>query len=312
MKTIWLIGCGNIGFRHLQALLAMPEPAEILVVEPALALHDRIAAEIAGHPSGGHRARLETALPRSGRADLAIVATAAPPRAAIVRELTRNAPPRAVILEKILAQTDAGLEAMAGDLAAAGSPAHVNCPRRYFPGYQALRDRLAQDRPLSVVASGGQFGLGSNAVHFLDLLEFLNDSPLTEVGAEGLDAGSKASKRSGFREIYGTLSARLANGASLRVTCRDEETPSLAISVTTASGRRFDIDEAGGRMTGPDGAAEAFGTRFVSQTPEIYADALAGRCGLPGLGDSLRQHRLYLAALRSHFALAPDQPVPVS
>lgn len=311
MKTIWLIGCGNIGFRHLQALLALPEPADILVIEPALALHDRIRAEIAALPADGHRVRLAQDLPGVGQGpDLAIVATAAPPRAAIVRALTQDSPARAVILEKILAQTDAELDAMAGDLSA--TPAHVNCPRRYFPGYLALRDRLAQDRPLSVTAQGSQFGLGSNAVHFLDLLEFLNGSPLEGVDAAGLDAGSKASKRAGFQEIYGTLRARAQNGSSLSVTCRDEEKPSLAIRVTTASGQRFDIDEAGSRMTGPDGASEAFGTRFVSQTPEIYGDALAGACGLPALADSLRQHRLYLAALRAHFTLAADQPVPVS
>lgn len=311
MKTIWLIGCGNIGFRHLQALVALPEPVSVLVIEPAVALHDRIRAEIATLPEDGHRVQLSQDLPETSQMpDLAIVATAAPPRAAIVHALTRDSSPRAVVLEKILAQTDAELDAMEGDLSA--TPTHVNCPRRYFPGYLALRDQLAPDRPLSVAVTGSQFGLGSNAVHFLDLLEFLNASPLVEVDGAGLDTGSKASKRAGFQEIYGTLQARAQNGASLAVTCLDDEKPNLAIRVTTASGQTFDIDEAGSRVTDQHNASEAFGTRFVSQTPEIYGDALVGACGLPSLQDSLRQHRLYLAALRKHFALAEDQPVPVS
>lgn len=312
MKTIWLIGCGNIGFRHLQALLSAKEPAEIVVIEPSATAHERITAEIAKQEPGGHQVRLETALPKTGRADLVIVATSAPPRAAIVRDLARQNPPRIVILEKILAQTDAELDAIAADLATAGSLAYVNCPRRHFPGYQALRSRLADDRPLSLTVSGSNFGLGSNAIHFLDLLEYLNDSGLVRVDATQLDAGSKASKRSGFQEIYGTLSAQLDNGASLHVTCKDEEQPSLGIKVATASGQCFSIDEAGSSMTSPDKEVEPFATRFVSQTPEIYADAIAGRCNLPTLDDSLRQHRLYLAALRSHFALAADQPIPVS
>lgn len=312
MKTIWLIGCGNIGFRHLQALLTGKEPAEILVIEPTVVAHDRIASEIVKQEIGGHRVRIEVSLPRSGRADLAIVATAAPPRAAIVRELALQTPPRAIILEKILAQTDDELSSISDDLATAGSFAYVNCPRRYFPGYQMLRSRLAHCRPLSLAVSGSQFGLGSNAVHFLDLLEYLNDNVLVEVNPTGLDTGSKASKRLGFQEIYGALTARLDNGATLRIDCKDEEAPSLAISVTTASGQSFNINEAGKSMTYSEGESEPFGTRFVSQTPEIYEDALSGQCNLPRLKDSLRQHRLYLAALRSHFALPPNQPIPVS
>lgn len=311
MKTIWLIGCGNIGFRHLQALLAMDEPARILVIEPAKALHDRISGEVTA-AGAGHQVTLATELPQAGPVDLAVVATAAPPRAAIVRALAMRARPPAVILEKVLAQTDAELQSMADDLAAAGSTAHVNCPRRYFPGYQALRRDLAQAGPLSVEVTGSQFGLGSNAVHFLDLIEFLNASPLVTLDTARLTPGGKPSKRQGFQEIYGTLTAALDNGATLRVTCADAPQVQLDLAVVTADGRRYAISEATSRMQAPDGHAMDFGTRFVSQTPEIYADALAGRCALTPLADSLRQHRLYLAALRGHFGLAPDAPVPVS
>ncbi|WP_347267869.1 hypothetical protein [Paracoccus sp. (in: a-proteobacteria)] len=313
MKRIWLIGCGNIGFRHLQAMLAMSGPAEITVIEPALALHPRVNAELALPRAVPHRVTLRDSLPEQGGADLAVVATSAPPRAGIVRALTTGrAAPRAVILEKVLAQTGAELDAIAADLAAAGVVAHVNCPRRYFPGYQALRTRLADQAPLSVLAEGAQFGLGSNAVHFLDLLEYLNTSPLTGVDARGLLPGGQPSKREGFQEIHGTLAARLENGAALRVTCADREPPALAISATTAEGARWHIDEAQGRLTGPDGTTEPFQTRFVSQTPEIYADALAGRCALTPLADSIRQHRAFLACLRQHFGLAAGQAVPVS
>lgn len=312
MTTIWLIGCGNIGFRHLQALLALPDPVDLLVIEPATALHERIETEIARPRAVAHRVTLTESLPETGPVDLAVIATSAPPRAAIVRALAEGPRPAAVILEKVLAQTDAELQDISGDLATIGSTAHVNCPRRYFPGYRALRAALAASGPLSLEANGSQFGLGSNAVHFLDLLEYLNDSPLVSVDPAGLAPGSKPSKRDGYQEIYGRLEARLANGAGLRVTCADEPAVSLAIAVTTADGRRFAIDEGGSRITGPDGETEAFETRFVSQTPEIYAEALAGQCGLTALADSLRQHELYLAALRSHFGLASGQPVPVS
>lgn len=311
MNTIWLIGCGNIGFRHLQAMLAMRDAADITVIEPATALHPRIMAELALPRATSHRVSIRADLPQDGGADLAVVATSAPQRAGIVRALTLGAAPRAVILEKILAQTEADLDAIAADLAAAGTRAQVNCPRRYFPGYHALRARLAGQGPLSVRARGAQFGLASNAVHFLDLLEYLNDSPLVAVETAGLEPGGKPSKRAGFLEIYGTLAARLANGASMDVTCEDREPLSLAITVSTAAGAQYHIDEARGTLTTADGPEE-FATRFVSQTPEVYVDALAGQGGLTPLAASICQHRLYLARMRQHFGLGAGQIVPVS
>lgn len=308
MKTIWLIGCGNIGFRHLQAMLAGTEPNDILIVEPARALHDRILAEVALDRPTAHHVTIAEALPEGPRPDLAVVATAAPPRAQIVKALTQGKL-NAAILEKVLAQTDAELASMRDDLAQAGAATHVNCPRRYFPGYQQLKARLTG--PLSLKVEGAQFGLGSNAVHFLDLLEYLNDSPLTSVDAAGLEPGGKASKRAGFQEIYGTLTATAANGATLAVTCADEDAVRLSITLTDAAGHSWQIEEGASQITGPDGS-QPFATRFVSQTPEIYADALGGHCGLTPLADSLRQHALYLSALRQHFDLNDDQPVPVS
>lgn len=308
MKTIWLIGCGNIGFRHLQAMLAGSEPREILVIEPATALHDRIRTEAALDRPTAHRVTIADTIPDGPRPDLAVVATAAPPRAGIVKTLG-SGELKAAILEKVLAQTDAELASMRGDLARAGAATHVNCPRRYFPGYQQLKARL--QGPMSLKVEGAQFGLGSNAVHFLDLLEYLNGSALVSVDASGLDAGGKPSKRAGFQEIYGVLNATAQNGATLSISCADEDALRLSIALTDSEGQIWRIEEGASQITGRDGT-QPFETRFVSQTPEIYADAIAGHSGLTSLDDSLRQHSLYLAALRKHFGLGDDQPVPVS
>ena len=62
MTSVLLIGCGNIGFRHLQALVQMTEAADITIVEPAIATHPRIAALIANQTEP-HRMRLLTVLP---------------------------------------------------------------------------------------------------------------------------------------------------------------------------------------------------------------------------------------------------------
>lgn len=317
MKKILLVGCGNIGFRHLQALGQLAEPALITVVEPNRDLHPRIEteAEQIRQAGRGHELRLLDDLAQwDGTADLAVIATSAGPRRALLSRVLAAGKVPAIILEKILAQSHADLAAMGDDLAAADAVGVVNCPRRYFPGYHDLKARLTTDQPVNVTVEGAEFGLASNAVHFLDLIEYLNDSQIVAVDGAGLDDGSVEAKRAGCVELYGKLTATLANGARLHITCARDEPVRLALTISNQA-RTAHINELAREITMDDSAPGVFETRFVSQTPEIYADLLeTGKSGLPGYAASAGQHRHYLSAVRKHLGLdeTADETCPVS
>lgn len=311
MKSVLLIGCGNIGFRHLQALCAMPIPAEIDVVEPDRDLHDRISTQFADAASSPHRFTLLERLPERRRVvDLCVVATTASVRRAVVDDVLDRHDVGSLILEKILFQRVGDLDAVGELLAERAVKAFVNCGRRTFPGYQALRDQLTGARPLEISVHGHQIGLASNAIHFLDLAEYLGGSPITELDASGLEPGAAEGRRPGHIELYGTLVGHLDNGTRVSVESRDVSPVRIEV-VIEAGGDRFVIDELARTIDAPGVERGPFGSQNVSETPEIYHDLLeTGTCALTPYVDSSRQHRRFLTAVRRHLGLSNDEDVP--
>lgn len=313
MSHVVLIGCGNIGFRHLQALLATSEFADInlTVVEPNDAHHARIRAELVS--SMVESFKIETRLPNKGPLiDLAIVATSANVRREVVDTLLENRTVKVAILEKVLFQRLADLEAVAASLDANGTKAYVNCGRRGFPGYQRLAADLETEGPVHLTVTGQQYALASNGIHFLDLAEFLNRSPLISLDGSDLNAGTLPSKRDGFVEVTGTLKGRLANGAEIRLLCEVGDRFDLSVGIQTKR-RHAEIDELKKTMTWQDGVIEDFETRHVSEMPHIYETVLLGKtCALTSYSDSCRQHRFFLTTLLKHMGVAADGVCAIS
>lgn len=321
-KFVLLSGCGNIGFRHLQALCAMTTPADITVVEPNTDLHPRIRSQFDAANAAAespHTFELLTAAPiEPNRVDLSVVATTASARRAAVDEVLAHHEVSAAILEKVLFQTIADLDAVGDEFARRGIPAFVNCSRRTFPGYQQLRDalRAANAGPLDVTVTGNGFGLASNAVHFLDLAEYLSGAAITGVDADGLEPGSRPAKRPGNVEIFGTLRADLDDGSRLSITCADAEPIAVAVEIR-AGDTTYRIDELARTVDDDTGGTgpRPFVAQNVSETSGIYDDVLStGTCVLTPYADSARQHRHYLTALQSHLGLpaGADVVVPIS
>ncbi len=312
MKRVLLAGCGNIGFRHLQALCTVPDPIHITVVEPNSAVHERITGQFEAGSVAGHTFELSIVMPTGNeKFDLAVVATAAAQRRRIVEEILEHYDVSVMILEKILFQTVGDLDTVGRLLDESGVRAFVNCGRRTFDGYRNLRSRLS--RPISIEVRGQGLGLASNAVHFLDLLEFLNDDSLVAMDASGLDSGSFPGKRPGVVEVFGTITAQLANGARLSVESLDADPASIQVHLRSGS-TLVSIDELT-RTQVEDSRSSAFSSQNVSETTEIYVDALgAGHCSLTPYVDSVRQHRFFISEIRSHLELSnvDDAPCPVS
>jgi len=141
----------------------------------------------------------------SERIDVAIIATNSDVRLAVLQELVEKKRVGALILEKVVFQSDAEF-ALASTL---GAPAWVNCFRRALPGFADLRSQL-RGEPWSLSVEGGAWGLGCNAVHYLDLCAFLADSDEFAVDA-ALDPKILASKRPGFVEFTGRIRGTCGN-----------------------------------------------------------------------------------------------------
>jgi len=315
MYHIAVIGAGNIGRRHLQALHSLPFEATLHVVDPAEAARAAtlgFLAEQAAQTNAPKRvadhASAQT-LPRS--LDIAIVATNADVRLEATRSLLQTTAPRFLVLEKVLARSPQELQDLWATVVSYGVPSYVNCSRRLCGGYQALRAELAGRTVTSLAVSGPDWGIGCNAIHFIDAFAFLLNTNDYTLHADPALLTVKPSKRPGFYELHGRVSgvfhAALGSvpfvidaapaGKALPITIRAtaDEVDVLACETT----RRWHVRHAETQWAWPPEGPQPFDLLLTSQSTAQFAESLLsyGMCTLPTLAESVLLHRPMLEAL---------------
>ena len=304
--NILVCGAGQLGSRYLQGLAKCPTPLDIRVHDvraDSLRAAERRWNE-ARDPECPHRLSLDSsleALPHT--LDIAIVATTADVRPQAAGAIAEHCAVRFWIFEKVLAQSERGLDQLRSHVQDA-SRAWVNTPRRIMPWHRRIRAELAGTGPMRLEVTGGQWGLACNAVHYLDLLAWWAGETIERVSAQRLDPVWFESKRPGFMEVSGTLEAWYSGGSRALLTAVSVAGP---VSITVSNARdRWELDETQGIARRSDGFEIRGRLDYQSDmTADLVASMLAqGACGLPGLEESIAIHRPFITALREHWSRA--------
>ena len=316
---VLLVGCGQLGSRHLQAIASLPEVSEIEVVDPrpeSLAL-GRARLEETPQRRQDQAVRwlssLEQAAPDGA---LCIVATQAEGRCQLVREIIERLGYQRFLLEKIVGQSVAEIEELEALLQARHCAAWVNFKTRAYPIHQRIKARLDPQEPILVHAMGGNHGLANNGVHTADLFAFYDDTGRLDLVAASLDPILHPSKR-GPRvfDLSGTLQGTTEKGSHFVLSYAGDHAQSEQIIVASKRYRaivdhmqRWAVES--DASTGWDWRPVPFeGDILVSAMTATFArDVLAtGRCQLPTLSQSLVAHRFILGALQGPFSRLLEQ-----
>lgn len=312
MTAVVLLGCGGIGRRHLEALLRLPPPAEIYIVEPdpeRLQLAAQTAKAAADSRPVGRLHYLSGCDGLPEAVEVGVVATTAATRRSAIESLLGRCRPRFLILEKVLFQRPEDYAAVGRLLERAGTRAWVNCPRRLWPLYRELAAEIAPCPELLLrVVGPASLGIGSNAIHLLDLLAFLTGSAEIAVEAGGLQLLPGGSRR-GTLEFLGTLTARTPAGGSLICSTleRGERPLRLDLDFHERSLRYEEGRARGWAATAAEGwrwqafeAQPLLQSRLTDQVVRTLAQT--GDCALPGFAESSRLHLALLTALSDRLA----------
>lgn len=214
MKNVCIIGAGNIGSRHLQGLKKVKFPLSIEVVDPSTK-----SLEIARQryqqteSSTNHKiSYLQNISNLSKKIDLAIIATNSDVRRLVIEKLLQVSFIQYLILEKILFQRKEDYSYVEKLLLGENIKTWVNFSMRTMPFYRDLKGKF--HGKLQMIVSGSQYGLVTNAIHFVDYIAFLTNSYDFKVTTGGLDPKLIISKRPEFSELTGTLSVIFKNGST--------------------------------------------------------------------------------------------------
>lgn len=310
-RSITIIGAGQLGSRHLQALALLENATRIFVIDPSdesLEVARQRFAQVEGYQR--HELHLLHSLEQleEKELELVVVATNAAVRHAIVMDLLTNFKVRYLILEKFLFQRLADYEEVEDKLRETGTTCYVNCPRRMFPAYREIRDQLRDQSQVHVEVIGNNWGLGCNGIHFVDLFQWLSGEPIDQWENQ-LDPELLESKREGYKEFSGRIQGTTGKGNTISLTNFKSGGPNNSIRISTPS-HRFLVAETAGKVIHEKLDAEKiewkerdFSMLFQSHLTNIVAEQLirTGKCDLTPYKDSKEIHIPFLSLMLSHF-----------
>ena len=311
---ILIAGAGQIGSRYLQGLASCKNTLDIYVQDIS-----ELSLEIASQRWEGmnqpttdfhgeltesavqHKITFESSFEKIPKQiDIAIVATNADVRPQIVKQITANNEVRYWVLEKILAQSEVGLDEILS-MTRNSSGSWTNIPRRMMVWYKQIRKKLMITAPLTVKVSGALWGLACNGIHLLDLVAWWTGEKLSTINVSELNSQWIESKRKGFFEITGKITAYYSGGTRLTLESKLDGTP-YTIKVE-GQNNILEIDEAKGVASGSDGVMITGKNELQSEiTSKLVADLLVEKnCDLPKLSESVEMHRVFLRSLLEHW-----------
>ena len=212
--NIAIIGGGNIGSRHLQAIAKIERPLDIYVVDPsdsARKLAEERYCEIEGHEK--HALNMICSIEElPQQIEIAIVATSSAIRRKIVEELVLHSKINYMILEKFMFQTERDFKEIGELLKSKEVIAYTDCVRRVMGGYKELKKTLKDASFVDVSVAGGNWGLGCSAIHMLDVFAYLINEDSFLADESMLDDLIYDSKRPNYIEFCGKLTIKGKRG----------------------------------------------------------------------------------------------------
>jgi hypothetical protein len=300
LKTIAIVGSGNIGSRHLQALKAVNIPLKIFVVDPnpeSLSLSKKRYSEV---PSGQFQHEIlfyQNMEKFENEIDIAIIATSSKVRRMVIEQIFEYSSPKFFILEKILFQKEEDYHVIKDLFEKNKSKAWINCTRTVSPFYRDKTKKLFYQQKILINMSGSSWGLMSNIIHYLDYFAFLFETDDFKIDTTYLDPHPIQSGRQEYLEITGTLQILFKNGSLGIFTCYPSGDLPTIVDICSDTKRciiREDEQKAWVWEGNQSSGWETIDAKIVytsELTTKIAEDILnKGRCALTPYKTSMKLH----------------------
>ncbi|MDH5404639.1 MAG: Gfo/Idh/MocA family oxidoreductase [Candidatus Heimdallarchaeota archaeon] len=243
VKTIAIIGVGQIGSRHLQGLTHLSIPSKIFLVDPIEASLDVAIKRYNEIEKNNIHELIKyyeiSELPKI--LDLAIIATSSDIRADVLKLLLKHSKISFLILEKIGFQSESEFEDINILLQKLNIPTWFNCPRRIWSVYKKIKIEL-MDPLIDIFISGSNIGIGSNLIHFLDLFTYLTENLELSLRLDPNLLHIENSKRMGFIELSGYVNANTINNQCFTLRSYNDGSAPIVVTIQNKY-QKFIINE---------------------------------------------------------------------
>lgn len=307
MRRVFIIGAGQLGSRHLQALKNVNQSLEVCIIDPSRKSLD-VAKE--RYDSIQVRDKNEVSYHESienidciNKVDIVIIATNSNVRANVTFNLLNKFEVKTIIFEKILFQKREDYFTILKLLKSKSVNAYVNCCMRMMSFYNEIKTSFKGSN-FKYLVSGSQYGLVTNLIHYIDHVCFLNQNTNYEADSRFLDKKLIKSKRNGFYELNGSFQVNFKNGTQGFFTCEPKGNSPILIQayndklhfISKESERKVLISKAENDWKWEE---IEFNIPYQSQLTTILIEDLFNdqSCSLPNYEESMKIHLPFLDSL---------------
>lgn len=292
--NIVIIGAGQLGSRHLQALALLKEKIIIYLIDPSdksLETSKKRFDEVDLYKNKqlylfNSIAQLPTTV------EFAIISTTSLHRLSALKDLLEHSCVKYLLLEKFLFPYVEQYEEAKQLIEKTNTITYVNCARRHWDSYQNLKEMLSNTKTIHLNVKGQNWNLASNAIHFLDLFFYLSGERNIQLNTDQLMFTE--GKHKGYVEFLGKLTGETDNGNKLELNCAAGENIEILIEVVTDIGV-YRINEAEQTIIIND-MVNKFNIYNQSQiTNEVFTQLKeTDRCDLTSFNEAIETHLLLL------------------
>ncbi len=317
-KKILLVGCGEIGSRHLQALAKIEVPTEIWVIDPSLDSLKVGKERFEQIPTNQNikSIQFKEKFPASlHELDLSIISTTSKTRYSVFKDITEKTTCKNFILEKIVFPNKQLFYDANEICLKKGIKCWVNNYRREEQYWKDIRSLFADKGNFELFYGNADWHLCTNIIHILDLITWLSNEKISKIDGTKLNKKIFKSKRSGFLELTGTITGVTSNNGSFKLESV-ENIPYDQVEFTISNDMiKLKIKEEKGEailMKKENNwipEKQKVEIRYQSDvTHHIVRSILeTGNCNLPTLEESSEIHVPILECLMSHFNNISDK-----
>ena len=321
-SNLAVIGCGQLGRRHIQGLGLSSSEINVHVYDVAkesLKTCANFAEEIADDISNLHLSYFED-IESLGAAvstfDLVIISSTATARPSQIKILKSFIQSKAWLLEKPICQSPDELDELIN--LTKDMTVWVNHFRRVVPWYQALKMEYFAGQKMNITFAGPDIGIGCNISHLIDLVNFMTGAIPVSADASGLSDKWYDAKRQGFKEIDGEMTLQFSDGSTTRIVSQNELSDLKITGDFPLTGKTFVIEEDKGIVSYNGELIEVGQMPFQSQLTgklfdQINQQGVSDLTPLPVAADC---YRVVISSLLDHWKSTPagkdDQEVPLT
>ena len=309
MLNIAIVGCGQIGSRHLQGLKTISGGANVYLVDVSSQSID-IALRRFNETNMGDKFTLQVRLINQIDCDLdcAIISTDSSARSFVTVQLLKHTKVQNIIFEKFLFQTKSEYALVSELLKKYQINAWVNQWMSSLLPFKEMYTWFEGDLN-SINISGVQWGLAGNSVHFIDYFHDISNRKDLKLISSNLDTSIIQSKRSGYLELTGSLEVKNKDGLRLSLDSHNGLNDGIINISMRGSNKKLDAKLTSGLLKCRyfDSSSNLYETEHIlplqSEMTGNLVDniCLNGRCALPTYQESVIHHMLVFDSFNKAF-----------